>query len=108
MLRNPDMYLPLIAIFIAISGGLGISYMAERSSPGDPLYAIKVHVNDNFRQTADETILEETPLEVPSHSIYLQASASESATLGDAASVSSETTLSASTSLNADQVINVE
>ncbi len=102
------MYLPLIAIFIAISGGLGVSYMAESSSPGDPLYAIKVHVNDNFRQTTDESVLEETSLGTSSKSVYLKASVSESAPLGDAASVSSETTLSASTSLNSDQVINVE
>lgn len=43
------MYLPLIALFVAISGGMSVSYMAEDSLPGDPLYGVKVHVNDGMK-----------------------------------------------------------
>lgn len=43
------MYLPLIAAFIAISGSMGVSYMADDSLPGDVLYSVKVHVNEGVR-----------------------------------------------------------
>lgn len=46
------MYLPLIAAFIAISGSLGVSYMADDSLPGDALYSVKVHVNEGVRHMA--------------------------------------------------------
>lgn len=46
------MYLPLIAAFIAISGSMGVSYMADDSLPGDALYSVKVHVNEGVRHMA--------------------------------------------------------
>lgn len=46
------MYLPLIAAFIAISGSMGVSYMASDSLPGDVLYSVKVHINEEMRHIA--------------------------------------------------------
>lgn len=47
------MYLPLIAVFIAISGSMGVSYMVEDSSPGDALYSVKVRINESVKRMAD-------------------------------------------------------
>ncbi|MBX4191879.1 hypothetical protein KW798_00085 [Candidatus Parcubacteria bacterium] len=43
--------MPFIAIFAAIVIGLGgsVSLAAERSQPGDTLYPVKTHVNDEVR-----------------------------------------------------------
>lgn len=106
------MYLPLIAIFIAISGSMGISYMAEDSLPGEPLYAIKVHINDNLKELSGR----ETGGFLPTSSgtssdlVYLRASANASSSIEgeDSAGSSANVNVSDSTDLNVDQVINTE
>lgn len=105
------MYLPLIAIFIAISGSMGISYMAEGSLPGEPLYPVKVHINNNFKQAANEedNILLLTNEITPSASVYLHASSASAITpsSGDEDNtLLPETNIENSTDLDAKQVIN--
>lgn len=42
-------------LVVVISSGVGISYAAERSLPGSPLYAIKINVNENVRSALAQT-----------------------------------------------------
>jgi hypothetical protein len=109
------MYLPLIAIFIAISGGMGISYMAEDSLPGDPLYPVKVRINENVRNMVfdkpDNLSGTITARATSSESVFLEAKleTEESASIDLGNSNASATVdVYASTSLNANQVINAK
>lgn len=109
------MYLPLIAIFIAISGGMGISYMAEDSLPGDPLYPVKVRINENIKNVVSDksdgiagTI---TAHATSSESVFLEANLeTDGSTRADTGDSNDSTTIDAyaSTSLNANQVINAK
>lgn len=102
------MYLPLIAIFIAISGSMGISYMAEGSLPGEPLYPVKVLINDSFKQASNEdnTLLLSNEI-TSSSSVYLRASSTvtSSSSVEDSTPLV-ETNIGNSTDLDAKQVIN--
>lgn len=108
------MYLPLIAIFIAISGSMGISYMAEDSSPGDALYPVKIHINDNLKQVISKEAPEENLLVSEgssSGSVYLKSSqnigiSSDSDIQEEGGFSDLRTNVSASTSLDAREVIN--
>lgn len=104
------MYLPLIAIFIAISGSMGISYMAEGSLSGEPLYPVKVRINNNFKQAANEedNILLLTNEITPSASVYLHASSAvTSSSSAEDSTLLPETNIENSTDLDAKQVINI-
>lgn len=105
------MYLPLIAIFIALSGSMGVSYMAKNSLPGDSFYPIKVRINDEVhRLTGTQTEkLNALPDATSSDTLYLNNNSADednsSATSDDSLYIVNQGT---STATDTNQVINAE
>lgn len=46
----------IVIALVVVLGGSGLSVAAEGALPGEPLYAVKIHVNENIRSTFNTSI----------------------------------------------------